>query len=117
MTALSREGELMLTMATMGLAAQLWAGALPERSTVAGWPADAPHRDTVLSQCLSSGGASIAVGIGASLVARSWWPLAGVAVIVAYMSGAFLFAASRDSGIPDTAGVGPMVPPGHRWVR
>lgn len=120
MTTLSREGELTLTIGAMGLAAQLWAGALPERSTVVGWPADAAHRDTVVGQCLSSGGASLAVGIGASLVAHSWWPLLGVAAIVAYQSGAFLHAASisGEPDIPDTAGRRAVstTPSGYRWI-
>ena len=109
---------LTLTMGAMGLAAQFYSSALPERATVTSWASDPGHRSTVGTQCAQSGIASLAVGIGASVLSRSWWPLLGVAVVVAYLSGTFMHAASRP-GDTDTPPAGRPVsstPAGYRWI-
>lgn len=111
---MTRDGQLMLSLAAMGLAAQLYSGALPERSTVAAWPPDPVHRGHVRTQSLQTGSASLVVGIGSAIVSRSWWPLLGTLAVVAYLSGTYASAASSgDPGLSIGAAV--VVEGAARW--
>lgn len=98
---MEREQVLMLTLTTVGVAAQIWGSALPERATVAGWPADPAHVGAVHGLCAQSGCAALTVGAAASLASKSWWPVLGAAAVVAYLGLAYSGAA-RSGSTPET---------------
>jgi hypothetical protein len=90
-----------LTVTCVALAAQLWSLGLPERSTVASWPADPGRIRSVNTGSVTAGAAAMCVAAGASWATRSWWPVLASAVVVAYL-GAVYGQAARSG--PATAG-------------
>lgn len=108
----------MLTVTCMGLAAQMWSMGLPERSEVAGWPVDHGHVQVVNGACLSAGTAALVIGAGSSWAARSWWPLLGSVVVVAYLGATYGTAARTGppSCPPNSSSTGTAPTyPGVRW--
>lgn len=107
----------MLTVTCMGLAAQMWSLGLPERSAVAGWPADDGHVQAVNSACLSAGTAALVIGAASSWAARSWWPLLASAVVVAYLGATYGTAARTGApSCPPVSNTGSAPTyPGVRW--
>jgi hypothetical protein len=102
----------MVTVTCMAFSAQLWGQGLPERSTVASWAPTAESVARVNEQSLYSGGASLLVAAGASFAVRSWWPILGAALTVAYLGGTYA-ASARQGAAPPRA----PQPPEQRSIR
>ena len=102
-----------ITVSCMALTAQLWGQGLPERSTVYDWPATPESVGRVHQQSTYSGGAALLVAAGASWAAKSWWPILGAGLLVAYLGGSY--SAAARSG-PRTPPPSPPPKPSVRWI-
>lgn len=110
---MERAGDIaMVTVTCVALSAQLWGQGLPERSTVAGWEPTAESVAAVREQSLYSGGASLLVAAGASYACRSWWPILGAVLTVAYLGGTYAASAKRSPVAPRSP-----LPPEQARVR
>ena len=109
---MNRQDVAMVTVTCMAFAAQLWGQGLPERSAVADWPATPETVGRVREQSIYSGGAALLVAAGASYAVRSWWPILGSVLTVAYLGGTYAGAARTSPGGPSAP-----LPPQQRSVR
>lgn len=87
-----------LTVTTAVAAVDMFARVLPAPHAIAGQPASPAATAAVRQQCRSVLPMVLALGAGASLLARSPWPVVGVAAAVAWMWWQYEAASRVDGG-------------------
>lgn len=87
-----------LTITAMAAAADMFGRALPSPFELAERPVSDANTARVRQQCARCTPLVAAIGVGASLLARSWWPVLGVAAVAAWMCWQYDDAARRDDG-------------------
>lgn len=87
-----------LTVTTMVAAVDMFARVLPAPHAIAGQPASPAGTAAVRAQCRSVLPMVLALGAGASLLAKSPWPIVGAAGAVAWMWWQYETAAGVDGG-------------------
>lgn len=87
-----------LTVTTMVAAVDMFARVLPAPHAIAGQPASPAATATVRQQCRSVLPMVLALGVGASLLAKSPWPVLGAAGAVTWMWWQYESASRVDGG-------------------
>ncbi len=74
-----------LAMMAAGEVPNYLAGALPSFMTIGRFAAEDEDRKMWRFGEIYGGSAALLVGVGASLVVQSWWPIIGTIVVLAYL--------------------------------
>lgn len=73
-----------LTLSTVGTSLGVYSQALPPQHAIAAAPAIPGNVAMVRKQCSQAALIALAIGAGASVLARSPWPLAGAATVAVW---------------------------------
>lgn len=93
-----------LTVTVMVAAAGMFDRVLPPAHEVAGRPATASNIATVRAGCMRTAPLVLSLGVGVSLMTKSWAPFLGVAGMVAWMCWQYDDAAKHHEPPPATVG-------------
>lgn len=100
-----------LTVAVMGASADIFGRVLPPPYKIAGEPATRQNIDAVRRSCAQAAPVVLAIGVGASLLAKSPLPAVGAVAIMAWLWWQYETAAQHD--VPTAS---PSAPASRRWT-
>lgn len=97
-----------LTLTTVTLALTMFDRCLPPVHRVAELPPSPAYVAQVQTTCMHAAPVALALGVGASLVARTPWPAVGALVVVAWLWWTYDVAAKSGTLPATVTGPGPL---------